>query len=153
PALDRMRLLARFIVALAILSAIAAPLLAPHRVDDRFPELLNAPPSRVHVRDDAGGWHAPFIHPWRRVSQLEQRYEEDTAVVVPLAWLAGGKLVVSSDEARAPLLLVGADSFGRDVFTRILHGARISLGLSIAAALGALLLGGLIGAVAGYTGG
>jgi peptide/nickel transport system permease protein len=147
-----MRLVAALVITLAVVSAIAAPVVSPHTADQRFPELLNAPPTRIHLRD-GDGWRAPFIHPWRRISQLEQRYEADTTRVVPITWFTGGKLVVSSDEPGAPLLVLGADSFGRDVFTRILYGARISLGLSLAAALGALALGGMIGAVAGYTGG
>ena len=46
---------------------------------------------------------------------------------VPLAWFSGGHLVESADEGRAPLLLLGADSYGRDVFSRLLFGARTSL--------------------------
>ena len=52
------------------------------------------------------------------------------------AWFADGRLVASSDAARMPLLLLGSDSYGRDVFSRLLYGARISLGLSLTAARG-----------------
>ena len=55
--------------------------------------------------------------------------------------------------AGAPLLLLGADSYGRDVFARLVFGARVSLGLAAVAACGALLLGALSGAIAGYVGG
>jgi peptide/nickel transport system permease protein len=102
--------------------------------------------------DDNGGWHAPFIYRWRLTSQLEQRYEEDRSSRVPLTWFGDGHLVSSSTED-APFLLLGADSYGRDVFSRLLHGARISLGLSFLAAAGATILGALLGGVAGYAGG
>jgi peptide/nickel transport system permease protein len=139
-------------VVLVLAAAIGAPFLAPHAADDAFPDLLKAPPTRPHVIS-GGNLRSPFIHPWTLVNRLEQRYEPDTSVVVPLTWLRDGHLVVSSDEQRAPLLLLGADSYGRDVFSRLLFGARVSLALSIAAALGSVLVGGLAGAVAGYAGG
>ena len=52
-----------------------------------------------------------------------------------------------------PVFLLGADDFGRDVLSRLLYGARTSLGLSLVATLGAVLIGALAGAWAGYRGG
>src|SRR5688572_31036183 len=121
-----MNRLGLLLVALAAAAALAAPVVAPHRVDQRFPGFLNAPPTRPHIVDDAGGWHAPFIYRWRLANQLEQRYEEERSTRIPLAWWTNGAVVQSSDEASAPLLLFGADSFGRDVFSRLLVGARTS---------------------------
>jgi peptide/nickel transport system permease protein len=115
--------------------------------------LLNAPPTAPRIRDDDGRWHRPFIYRWTLVNQLEQRYVEDRSARVPLTWFSQRRLVQSADDGRAPLLLLGADSYGRDVFSRLLFGSRISLGLAVAAAFGALLLGGSIGALAGYAGG
>jgi peptide/nickel transport system permease protein len=142
-----------FVLGLTALTAVAAPFVAPHSPDQKFQDFLDAPPTVVHVRDAAGAWYAPFIYRWRLVSQLEQRYEEDQTARVPLVWLSGGSLVGTPDAADAPLLLLGADSYGRDVFARLVFGARVSLGLAAVAACGALLLGAIFGAIAGYAGG
>ena len=135
------------LLAIALLAAVSAPVLSPHAMDAHFAGLLNAPPTVPHLADDHGGWHAPFIYRWRLVSQLEQRYEEDRSTRVPLAWFSGGHLVQSSNEAATPLLLLGGDNYGRDVWTRLLFGARMSLGLAVASAIGAMLLGATLGEV------
>ena len=48
---------------------------------------------------------------------------------------------------------MGTDTLGRDLTSRILYGARMSLSVGVVTALFALFLGTLIGAVAGYVGG
>ena len=141
------------LVVLWALAALLAPVLAPHDINERFANFPNAPPTRPHVVDDAGSLHAPFIYRWRLVDRLLQTYQEDRSVRVPLAWFRGGRILTSADEGSAPLLLLGADSYGKDVFSRVLYGARLSLGLALASALGAVLLGASLGGLAGYFGG
>lgn len=46
----------------------------------------------------------------------------------------------------------GTDEVGRDVFARIIHGSRYSLLIGISTSIFALLIGGLLGALAGYYG-
>ena len=78
--------------------------------------------------------------------------EEDRSRRVTLIWFSQ-KLVRTTDVTPEPMLLLGADSFGRDVLSRLIAGARISLGVAVLGALGALLVGGSIGGLAGYAGG
>ncbi len=52
-----------------------------------------------------------------------------------------------------PGFLMGSDHLGRDVWTQIIYGARISLAVGIAAATSASLLGTLVGSLAGFFGG
>jgi peptide/nickel transport system permease protein len=48
---------------------------------------------------------------------------------------------------------MGADGSGRDVFARLVYGARLSLAVALAATLGAMLIGTLVGGTAGAAGG
>lgn len=139
------------LVAAALLAAFA-PALAPNDVSRQFTDLTYAPPMPPRVVDDEGRWHAPFVHPLRLVDRLERRFVEDRSTRVPLRWLTSGKLVTTA-EGDAPWLPLGADALGRDVFARALRGARLSLGVAAVATLGSMLLGALVGALAGYAGG
>jgi peptide/nickel transport system permease protein len=122
------------------LAAIAAPFLAPNDPDRSFPDRLYAPP----------GGHA---YAQRLVNRLERRFEEDRTRPVTLRWFTDSRLVTAREEEGGPLLLLGADAFGRDTFSRLLYGARASLALAVIATLVAIVLGALIGGVAGFAGG
>ncbi|HEX5473636.1 MAG TPA: ABC transporter permease [Vicinamibacterales bacterium] len=139
---------------LAALAAIAllttfAPLIVPYDPGRQFADYPYAPPMRPHVRS-ADGWHLPFVYPIRAVDRLEREYGADRAVRMPLRWGAHGRLL-SVDEGASPWFLLGSDGLGRDVLSRVLLGARLSLGVSAAATLLALLIGATIGAAAGLT--
>lgn len=120
--------------------AAAAPWLAPYDPGRVFSGAPYAPPMRPHLVDDGGGWHAPFAYPIALVDPIERRYAEDRSRRI--GWR-------SSD----PWFLLGSDDLGRDELSRVLVGARLSLGVSLLAAAIALLIGALVGAAAGYAGG
>jgi ABC-type dipeptide/oligopeptide/nickel transport system permease subunit len=77
-----------------------------------------------------------------------------TAVFAPL--IAPYGISERSSEFRAPPSrdhLFGTDAIGRDVFSRVVYGARVSLKVGILATLMALVIGVLLGSVAGFFGG
>lgn len=135
-----------------ILAALAAPALSWHGAGQEFRDFLHAPPMRPRVIDEQGGWHRPFVYPLVLTNRLEQRYEPDRSRRIPLVFFSGA-LVQAADETAGPWLPLGADSYGRDIFARVLYGARTSLGVAAVALLGTILLGVVLGGIAGYLGG
>src|SRR5262249_40998964 len=55
-----------------------------------------------------------------------------------------------SSDAHGVFHPLGTDRFGRDVWTRLVYGARISMGIGVLAVLVSLAVGIVVGAVAGY---
>lgn len=144
-----MRRLGIVLLAVVALSAVLAPALTPHTPNERFEDAIYAPPMRIHVIDDDGRWRAPFVYPVILVSRLERRFAEDRSRPVTLAWFSGGALARIPDESAGPWLPLGGDGLGRDVFARLVFGGRLSLAVAVLATFGALLLGALVGGVAG----
>jgi peptide/nickel transport system permease protein len=61
--------------------------------------------------------------------------------------------LMAKNQGPSPEHWLGTDNLGRDIFSRILHGARISLSLSLGAVGLALLIGIPVGLISGYVGG
>jgi peptide/nickel transport system permease protein len=107
------------------------------------------------------GAHA--THGWRRLTFLAQRYMLGTIGLLIMVLFVGiamsanligrfDPLTIDSAHRLAPpsaLHWMGTDSFGRDVWSRIIHGARISLAVGI----GSTTLGASIGVIIGLTSG
>jgi peptide/nickel transport system permease protein len=56
-------------------------------------------------------------------------------------------------DQKAPFYLLGADRLGRDMLSRLIHGARISLSLGLTGVALSLIIGVVIGGISGYVGG
>jgi dipeptide transport system permease protein len=77
---------------------------------------------------------APLIAPFSPDLQFRD------AIRTPPSWLAGGR----------PEFLLGTDEVGRDMLSRLIHGARYSLFIGFFVVLGALFVGVTLGLIAGY---
>jgi len=137
-----MRAAGGVLLVLMVFVAVAAPWLAPNPPDQQFDTYLYAPPTPFH-------WTS--FSSLRLINRLERRFEVREQAV-PVRWFGAGHFVSSAD-ANAPLLLLGADSYGRDIFARLVYGGRASLGISVLATLITMIVGAAIGGIAGYAGG
>ncbi len=65
-----------------------------------------------------------------------------------------GKMVLQDSQLKPSMEhLMGTDIYGRDIFSRILYGGKISIGITITLVVVVLVLGTIIGVIAGYYGG
>jgi peptide/nickel transport system permease protein len=146
----------RFGFALVFLLAVhgavlLAPFLAPYDYAEQHRDYPFAPPSRVHIFDDQGRIHRPYVNEWFQ-DLSSGAYREDRTRPHAL-WLfpPGGHLL--GVDRPAVLFFLGSDGYGRDVFSRLLYGARVSLLTGLIAAALSVGLGLLLGTTAGYFGG
>lgn len=74
------------------------------------------------------------------------------ALIAPLVSTHDPELIAAVNRLQSPsdAYFFGTDSQGRDVFSRVIYGARLSLGVGFAVSLATLLAGTTIGLIAGY---
>jgi peptide/nickel transport system permease protein len=137
---------------LLIVFAAIGPSLTPHHPSAQLAESVYAPPMRPRVFD-AGRLRSPFVYPLHLENRLEHRYAEDRSRPMPIRLFANGAILSVDGAAASPWFPLGADALGRDQLARLAVGARLSLGVALCAALGALVIGALLGGTAGFAGG
>lgn len=148
-----MRRQARGRTALVILvvlyaASAAAGFLSPYDPLEQHRDFQFAPPVRVHFRHPSGVFR-PVVYPI--VPTTDDSYAEDRSQSYPVRFFEDGRLLSVSPPAR--LFLLGTDEYGRDLLSRLIHGAGISLTGGLLAAVVAVSIGFLVGGVAGFYGG
>ncbi|MFN8061016.1 MAG: ABC transporter permease subunit [Vicinamibacterales bacterium] len=134
--------------------ALVAPVLTAHGVNQQYRRLVLAPPMWPHVTGTTGGLSRPFVYGLVSTDPLTRSFAADHSSAKPIVVFRGGRLLdVEGADRDAPWLPLGSDSLGRDVLTRLAHGARMSLAVACCAGLGALVLGFAIGGAAALAGG
>jgi peptide/nickel transport system permease protein len=72
----------------------------------------------------------------------------------PAELLTGARLAAPLDStADGTRLWLGGDQLGRDMATRLLYGARISLGIAVSGVIGSAIIGALLGGIGAFVGG
>ena len=155
-----------FVLLFMYLVAVFCEPVAPNAPNQRGAKQSFEPPQWPRIVHN-GRLHRPFVYPRiQHVNQvtLKREYTEDASRPLPLKLFVQGDdyrlwglipwnrhLVSLEDGERWHLL--GADRLGRDLFSRILYGSRISLSLGLCAVFLTLILGIIIGGISGYYGG
>ncbi len=132
--------------------AIFADFICPYAYQDENRDFSYCPPTAVEFQDQ-GRWVRPFVYGRALTFNAIHRrvYVIDHTQKYPLHFLKGGRLF--GVDAPGRFYLWGADARGRDLFSRIWYGARISLSIGLLGVGISFILGLLIGGIAGYYGG
>ncbi len=147
------------------LGIIFAAFFAPYNYDQD--DVLNSysPPTKIHLFNFSAKQFTPFVYGKKCVvNKYYQRiYSEDKSKIYPVKFFTKGfkyklfgiwncnRHLFGTDEGK--IYLLGADLRGRDLFSRILYGGRISLSIVVVAGLISFSIGLLVGGISGYFGG
>ena len=166
----RMALLSAVLVVILYGVAAFAEFVAPYDPEQSFVQYKYVPPVKIHIIDAEGNLRRPFVYKIvrdRDPETLRNIYTEDTTIVHPIRFLVRGTeyelwgefptswhlygLKVPHEEQG--VFLMGADRLGRDLFSRMCYGARISLTIGLVSVVISLVIGILLGGISGFYGG
>ena len=149
------------VLILLYLMMIFAEFIAPYEPNRSFPDHTSHPPNlRFHQWRFQSQEH-------RVVNTVTWRYVRIQDHYSPVNFFAKGRPVnllgsfpierrlftTENNEDSYPVFLMGTDTLGRDIFSRIIYGSRISLTIGFIATALSLLLAVFFGGLAGYFGG
>jgi peptide/nickel transport system permease protein len=140
--------------------------LAPYNLHTRNVDFIHAPPQRVRLFHE-GNLVGPFVYGRDMtldMNTLKRNYADNPNKVEKLRFFCSGDkykfwgMFESSFHVVCPaeggqFFFMGSDRLGRDVFSRILYGARVSLTIGLFGVAVSFVLGIVIGGLAGYHGG
>jgi peptide/nickel transport system permease protein len=147
-------------------SILISEFLAPYNLHTRNIQFIHAPPQGIHLFHE-GEFIGPFVYGQRfelNMTNLQREFAEDRSVIHPIRFFCRGDsyefwgVYPSNVHLFCPavdgnLFLLGTDRLGRDVLSRIIYGARISLTVGLIGIAISFSLGISIGGLAGYFGG
>lgn len=143
-----------FILLCFYLAAIFAGFISPYHYDNEKREHSYHPPTRVHFFDAQGKFHLrPFIYAYSsKFDKFYRRiYTPDRSRVYAVKFFNNRHFFAVDKPAR--IYLLGADSRGRDLFSRILYGSRVSLSIGLVGVAISFVIGTVLGGISGYFGG
>ncbi len=163
----RVGLASLLVLAALYVTAAFAPFFAPYGEGTRHTKYIYAPPQVPQFVDAKGNFHwRPFVYglePKLDVTTFQRTFAADTEAIRYLRIFVRGepyKLFgfLASDihlfgVTEGALFLFGTDRLGRDLYSRVLFGARISLTIGLFGVTLMLVLGSFIGIASGYYGG